>query len=280
VELLDFHHPSIENQAGFMNIFGSFLSRTISEALKRFSGAKRQRRSFGIGVLQLLEGRQLLASFSMSYSATVPSQLTDFTSTTSLPKFDPSLGTLNSVDLTFSTNGSMQGTLTNVSTEPETFTFQENVAVSISDGTTTLLSPNLTESQTYTALTPNVATPFGPFAPTSSASVEYTSGAQFDEFEGGPGDQSLSVSTVTTTVTTGGGGNIRQLLTTSAGATATITYNYTATPVTLSGNVYEDADGTGTLESDDPPISNVLLALVDSSGTTVATTTTAANGTY
>jgi hypothetical protein len=263
-----------------MNIRKTVVGRRVSETLRTLCRASRHSRKFGIESLQPLESRQLLASFSMSFSATVPTQPTDYTVSTSLPKFDPSLGTLNSVDLTFATSGTQQGSLTNVGQNPESFSFQENVGVSLSDGTTTLASPNLSESQNYTDLTPFVATAFGPFAPSDSASVEYTSGPQFEEFEGGPGNQSLTVTTLTTNVTTGGGGNVRQLLTTTAGATATVTYNYTAAPVTLSGNVYEDTAGAGALQPGDPPIPNVLLTLVDASGSTVATTTTASNGTY
>jgi SdrD B-like domain len=263
-----------------MNIRGTDLNRKVSEIPSKLAGAIRKRRKFGIETPQPLESRQLLASFSVSYTATIPSEQTDFTASTSVPKFNPAMGTLDSVDLTFATSGNMQGTLINLGPADEAFTFQEGVNVTLSDGTTTLLSPNLSETQTYPSVAPEVPTPFGPFAPIASATVEYTSGPQFDEFNAGPGSQDLTVSTLTTTVITGGGGNIHSMLTTSVGATATVTYNYTATPVTLAGNVYEDADGTGALAPGDPPIPGVTILLVNSSGSTIASTTTANDGTY
>ncbi len=264
-----------------MNTRELSLTTRATEGLRKVARTTRHRRNLAIDSLQLLEGRQLMAAFSVSYSATVPVQTTDYSIPTSLPKFDPTLGTLNSVDLTFSTSGSQQGTLTNVASGPETFTFQETVNVSLTDNSnTTLLSPNLTASQTYVFVAPNTPTAFGPYSPSSSTSSEYTSGPIFNEFDSGPGNLPLNVTTLTSTVTTGGGGNIRSILTTTAGATATVTSNYTATPVTLSGNVYEDQQGTGALAPGDPPIPGTTIELLSSTGSTIATTTTASNGAY
>ena len=50
-------------------------------------------------------------------------------------------------------------------------------------------------------------------------------------------------------------------------------------PVTISGNVYEDVLGTGVLAPGDAPIPGATLTLT-SGGVTIATTTTAADGTY
>ena len=50
-------------------------------------------------------------------------------------------------------------------------------------------------------------------------------------------------------------------------------------PVTISGNVYEDVLGTGVLASGDVPIPGTTLTL-SSGGTTIATTTTNADGMY
>src|ERR1700722_2682135 len=50
-------------------------------------------------------------------------------------------------------------------------------------------------------------------------------------------------------------------------------------PVSISGNVYEDNLGTGALAPGDSPIPGTTLTL-SAGGTTLATTTTAADGTY
>ena len=227
-----------------------------------------------------LESRQLLANFSVTYSATVPTQPTDYTAPITLPKFSPSLGTLTEVDLSFSASGTQGGTLTNVATTAQDFTFQEDVNLAIQDGSTTLISPDLVASQPYTGVAPNAAVPFGPYSPTKDAAAIFTTGPTFDQFAGGPGNVNLTVQTFSTQTINGGGGNIRATINTTAGGVATVVYRYTATPVSVSGNVYDDVTGTGTLAPGDKPIPGTLLTLLDSTGTTVATTTTAADGTY
>ena len=55
---------------------------------------------------------------------------------------------------------------------------------------------------------------------------------------------------------------------------------YTVSPVSISGNVYDDVKGTGALAPGDLPIPGTTLTLLDSTGAVVATTKTAADGTY
>ena len=240
----------------------------------------RRRRGFSFFGLPLLEARQLLASLTSTFSSTVPIQATDFSAPISLPKFNPALGTLTEVDITLDSSGTQGGTLTNAASGAQTFTFEEDINLSLTDTATTLLSNVLTGTQNYTDLQPGASASFGPFNPTNSSTAVFTSGATFDEFNNGPGNVALSVQTLTGQTIGGGGGNISAVITTTAGATATVTYRYTATPVSISGNVYEDVTASGRLDFGDNPIAGVLLTLVDSDGNTVATTTTGPGGAY
>ena len=260
-----------------------FLRRLCGtkRALRRgASSARRNRLLLELESSRQLEGRQLLANLSITYSATVPVQPTDYTAPISLPKFSPSLGTLTEVDLSFNASGTQDGTVTNVSDTPQSFIFDENVNLALMQGATTLIAPNLGASQTFTNLAANGVGHFGPFAPSQSASDVYTTGPNFDLFAGGPGNIALSVHTLSDQTITGGGGNIRASISTAAGGTVTVVYRYSANPVTLSGNVYEDVKGTGSLAPGDTPIPGTVLTLSDSSGAVVATTSTGADGTY
>jgi large repetitive protein len=61
---------------------------------------------------------------------------------------------------------------------------------------------------------------------------------------------------------------------------ASTSNNFGETPGRVAGFVYLDNDTSGGRTAGDPAIANVSVALVDSSGTTVATTTTGADGSY
>ena len=266
-----------------MDPIRSMGSATVQASRRSGVSTRRSPRSFLRDPNALLEGRLLLTTFTLTYSATVPVQSTDYTAPISLPKFDPARGTLTEVDLSLTASGTQGGTLTNVATGPETFTFQEDVNLALSDASTTLVMSDLSSSQSYTGVAPGATVAFGPFTPTPTppvASAAYTSGPTFDEFGQGPGTVGLTLATVTSLATTGGGGNIRSALTTTAGGEASVTYQYTATPVTLAGNVYEDVKGTGALAPGDKPIPGTTLTLLDSTGAVVATTTTGPDGTY
>ena len=255
---------------------------------KRASGRevgtpRRRRRSFELGSLLRLEIRQLLAaSFNttVSYSVTVPQQVTDYTTNVFLPTFNTSLGTLDQVDLTYAAQGTSNGTVTNNGPAAETFTIGVVSSQGLYDGVTQLLDPSLTASQTFTDLAPGDSGLFGPFSPTQSASATFTNGAVFNDFEGGAGVINLTLTTNSVQNTTGAGGNSATDLNTTTGGTATVTYTYTVTPVSISGNVYDDVKGAGSLQPGDLPIPGTTLTLVGLNGTAVATTTTAADGTY
>jgi hypothetical protein len=252
--------------------------RGTRPAERESSASRRASRRLAPAVLDTLESRLLLAS--VTFSSIVPVQRTDYTQALSLPKFDPSLGTLTEVDLSWSVSGTENGSLTNTAPVTESFNFAEDVNLALLNGTTSLLAPDLNTSQAFTDLAAGASGIYGPFSPTASATASYTTGPNFDLFSTGTGNVDLTVTTLTTQTTLGGGGNIVSNIATFAGGTATVTYQYTPQPVTISGNVYEDKLGTGALAPGDPPIPGTLLTLTNSLGAVVATTTTGLDGTY
>src|SRR4051794_17044489 len=120
--------------------FGSGAARTSNREVGK---ARRRRRAFLAEPNPLLEGRLLLASFTLTYTATVPAQKTDYTVPIPLPKFDPNRGTLNQVDLALNASGAVVGNITSTAPVPVSFQFEQDTSVSVSDASTTLLSPTL-----------------------------------------------------------------------------------------------------------------------------------------
>jgi hypothetical protein len=245
----------------------------------RNTGRRSSRRLTPI-ILDSLESRFLLANFSVTYTASVPVQRTDYTASLNLPKFDPALGTLTEVDLSWAITGTEAGTVTNTAATSESFNFAEDVNLALKSGAVNLLAPDLNTSQTFTNLAPGASSSYGPYSPTASAAATFTTGPNFNLFANGPGTLNLTVVTVTSQTTLGGGGNIISDIATLAGGTATVTYQYTAEPVTVAGNVYEDKLGLGVLAPGDPPIPGTLLTLTNAQGLVVSTTTTGSNGAY
>ena len=251
--------------------------------IREVAPSRRRSRWTVLGWLERLEIRQLLSGIiteTVSYHSSVPLQLTDYSKSLTLPKFDPALGTLTHVGLQLAAGGENDGTVTNNGLSPRSFSLSESIDVSLEQGSSVLLTPNLFSTQTFTNLPGGGVGQYGPFSPISSTSVDLTSGAVFDSFASGPGTVPLTVATNTTQTTTGNGGNIASVLNTSAGAIATVTYTYNVGTVSLSGTVYEDVNATQSLTPGDLPIPGTVLTLLNSSGTVVATTTTGANGNY
>ena len=261
------------------HLFGRFW-----DSSRRSKRLRESRRFVREAALTRLEDRQLLTTGFVTetqmFSASIPVQTTDYTLPLILPRFDATQGTLTKVNLSFVAGGNFGGSVTNNGESAATITTQANVALSLVDGTTTLLNSSLPASQTYQSLPSGSTAPFGPFTPSQSASHNYTNGATFNDFNGGPGNINLSLSTLSTQTTDGGGGNVASNLTTAAGGSATVTYTFQVQAVAISGNVYNDASGTGSLTSGDPPIPGTVLTLLDSGGHVVAMTTAGPDGSY
>jgi hypothetical protein len=170
----------------------------------------------------------------VTVTATVPLQTTDFTvAVPSVAAFNHALGTLTSVQISLSASGTFDGNLTNNSASTTDFSLTEFVNFSLTGHSIAALTPQITETQSYTAVPTGTTVPFGPFAPTSppSGTDTITSGALFDLFNGGGSVSGFVLSTVTGTVVSGGGGNVRTSLTTTAGGVLNVTYNFTPVPV-------------------------------------------------
>ena len=269
----------------------SFLSplRGAKRASGREVGTpRRSQKSLGREWFQWLEARQLMSGMTietLSYSASIPVQLTDISPaapfTPSIPTFNPALGTLAAVGLTVTLDGNLSGSVTNEGPDPTTFTIgEETTASAFVDTSATSVNPIVFPQQTFTNLAPGGTGTLGPIATTQGASAVYTSGNPlFNDFIGGTGTVGLDLSTNTVESITGSG-NILANATTTVGATATVVYVYCVGSVSVSGNVYDDVDGTGALQAGDLPIPGTTLTLLNSSGAVVNTTQTGPLGAY
>jgi hypothetical protein len=158
---------------------------------------------------------------------TVPSNLQIF----NLNLFDPTLGTLTGVifSATFSSTIT-SGSLTNSSSNAQSFTFKQDTALAMSTGGVntaldTALS-NLSIDPKYSVAISNLAVNAKYTLPTPI--VEAGSGALTGPTSAfiGTGTQQIDASTSTTDSFTGAGGNITTAITTLGDANLTVTYTY------------------------------------------------------
>jgi hypothetical protein len=160
--------------------------------------------------------------------ATSPSEsVTDFTQSLVVPKFDPTLGNLRDVVLSYEDQSVISGTLMNTSAGTQHFTVTESTLFTLSLGSDPLLTNTMGASQTYTELAPYAMANFGTFTQGGGAGpMTLTSGEILANFVGTGGDVSFDFSTLTMTKVAGGGGNIVNDISTTAGATLTVEYDY------------------------------------------------------
>jgi hypothetical protein len=189
-----------------------------------------------LGLFAIASGREAKADFE-TFTATVPQTTTDFTVPLLIQGFDPALGTLTKVMLTWSVSGSMNGTVTNTSTGAQNFTVAENSTLKLylgSDLTVPpLSSPGLSAMQTYTNLGSGITSPFGPYMPSSlDGPNTYTSASNPMIFNGfiSAGTVAFTVDTMTKLNIDGGGGNVLSAILTTAGGTLTVRYDFTPVP--------------------------------------------------
>lgn len=164
-------------------------------------------------------------------------QQTDFTQTLTVPTFDTTKGTLESVVVSYMVTSDFQGKVTNNSNKIQSFVVQETSNYMLSLGSSMLLSNSQSSTQTYNGTTgnspplgANSSTTFGEFTQTAStAPTTYTSGSIFNAFQTSNPDVSLTFGTLTSTTTTGGGGQISAGVIATAGATLSVEYFYLST---------------------------------------------------
>lgn len=171
----------------------------------------------------------------ISYDSSLPAQLTDFDSILSIPKFDSSLGTLDSVLLTLT--GNVEGALGLENRGPSVANITANLSSSISlrrpDDNSDLLVTLPAAMFNYTLPGYDGAFDFDgtsgltedDLSASDEDSATYTDAADLALFLGA-GTLDLPVFAVGTSSATGPG-NVAQFFDTFAGASINVTYNYT-----------------------------------------------------
>ena len=148
-----------------------------------------------------------------------------------------------------------------------------SAAVVTSSVNPSVLTQAVTFTATVTAAAPGSGTPTGTvifYDGSTALDTETLSGgtASFTTSALALGDHAISV---------GYGGDANFSASTSTAITQTVNPPPSAT---LSGEVYNDLNGDGTLQAGDPGLSGWTVQLLDSSNTVVATTTTDSSGDY
>ena len=185
----------------------------------------------------------------ITQTGTVADQKTDYSNTafavsggansTTYAGFNAALGTLTSVAITYSVNGTETGSLSNTSATSQTFNFSSNSNLFASDAGGTpaalinYLSPGLTLTEAvskYTlaagASTSILPQPNGFGTGVLSESTTFTDSTSLNEFIGK--NFALDLNTLSGSTFAGGGGNITTALNTSEGGSLSIVYTYTA----------------------------------------------------
>ncbi|MFA6135060.1 MAG: PEP-CTERM sorting domain-containing protein [Phycisphaerae bacterium] len=170
------------------------------------------------------------------YTSTIPSGLTDWSSSLVFPKFDSSLGTLTSVQFELSSGMSTTVTVQNDGNSTSSGWAKTEVILTVQDPNGYFGSPQIDYmSPAYDfVLDPNQTATSGTLTKTSSDSWIYSDAGTLAEFTGS-GNISLSAATLTYTVLSYTGGNAAAVQVTDAQATGKITYFYDVPePATLS----------------------------------------------
>ncbi len=172
-----------------------------------------------------------IATISGPFTTTTPisAALTDWQKTLSFPKFNPSLGTLNSVQLDLSGSMSTVITATNHSPGLSSSEVYTHLQVTVQDSGLNLSSPaiDLIIPTFYYTLVGGQSLTSGTLTKSDSSSNLYTAPAILSEFSGF-GTIVLDANTYTETFLTYSGGNTNIGQLTHAQLTGTVTYDYTA----------------------------------------------------
>ncbi|MBV9389403.1 MAG: choice-of-anchor E domain-containing protein [Chroococcidiopsidaceae cyanobacterium CP_BM_ER_R8_30] len=201
-------------------------------------------------LVSVLSASSAAKAATLSYSAAFPPQNsstptvladgTTYDATTNpnfgpIPKFDPSLGTLQSVAIDLS--GTVQGDLT-YTNKSRTKAANINAALSATvdlnaeDSNGTLLAEVIPSSPMSLSVPPSGSGSVTFTPATNSVSNTYTDGSILSFFTGPSGSSVGLGLTPTSSSSFSGTGNFNVGFDTFASATATITYNYSASPVT------------------------------------------------
>jgi len=155
-------------------------------------------------------------------------ELTSTNATLELPRFDPALGTLLSVEVSANATVHQATTLTNMSTGPARFSFVSTVDVQVVVPTVTL-GPSTVDGVTtngQVVLAGGAALLLGPIHAPVDIGTTTVAGA-LDDYIGAGQTVQAWFETFTNTAMVGGGGNIFNPMTTTAEGSVCITYTYT-----------------------------------------------------
>jgi len=169
-------------------------------------------------------------------STPIPLTATDWSGTLLLPQFDPSLGVLNSVQLSFSSSTATLLTVQNISNlfgpaKASSGTAFSEVQITVQDGANLLSAPQLDLFSNFSfSLAAGGSVNSGLLSQSGSGTSLYTQSALLSEFTG-MGNISLSASTFTQSgLTYTGGITFTSLNSVEASLTGSVIYSYTPVP--------------------------------------------------
>jgi len=174
------------------------------------------------GLLALSASSLKAHAGSETFTAAIANQTTDFTDFLKLNQFNPTLGVLQSVTLTYDASSITSGTIMNSSSKTGTFNVTDSVETDLLD-----LNPTTNLNSSF-VLSPGQSVSFSATASASQTKV-YTTPAQFTPFIG-VGQTDIEVDTTTNFSFSGPGNNANTSISTTAGGEATVTYNYSPIP--------------------------------------------------
>lgn len=186
--------------------------------------------------LTLLAGLQLQAA-TVSFTQSIASSPIDWDSFLTLPQFDPSLGTLNSVTLTVDGSVTTSMKVESINAQPVTITSQRSAEITVKRADNSVLftlTPTATE--TFNAAAYDGVLDFGGTSGHDFGTQLVTDSTTYSVLPAdfalftGLGSTSLGIHAEGTSQFTGSA-SLAALILTSVGANATVTYDYTAAPV-------------------------------------------------
>jgi len=147
-----------------------------------------------------------------------------------LQEFNPALGSVTSVYISASEDVTMDGTVKNNATGPESFTFRagSQLILTLPGALGSLMPSPLASAQAFNLPSGGTA-PYGPVNASDSVNSTYTLPGDMALFIGA-GTLNLPGYTQSQELISGGGGNISADLNTVAGATVEVQYNYVPVP--------------------------------------------------
>jgi hypothetical protein len=168
------------------------------------------------------------AGFVIETVATGPTLNTNgFSLALAIPRFEPTLGSLQDVVISDTDKSTITGSITNTAGPAESFTVSESTVYRLTLGSNLLLTNTLMASESYHLLSPLHAATFGGFSPSGSAGpLTLTSGAIFNTFLETNSNVMADFSTLTTTTVVDGGRNILTGISTKSEAIVTVRYDY------------------------------------------------------